>query len=441
MIDKHIIRKIDNKEELILFLDFDYELGSFKKGENDTIKESIKNYIKTHHIKFNGEKILLTLGGIAFATLLYTNNDILFDNFNEEALNYSDKSVFSSVVSTPEEEKINPEESEEKKEETKDSDKSVTEESKTNSSNKSNSNTSTSNKNNTTAKAPSSSTNTAKSTSGSTSNNVNTNTNESSEKVTIYRSNGSVVTLDLEEYVIGVVAAEMPASFNKEALKAQSILARTYAIKSKKNNKKLTDTVSTQAYIDKSQMKSKWGSEYEKYYNKIKDAVNATKGMYVTYNNQLIDAVYHSTSNGKTEDAIYVWGYSVPYLKSVDSSWDKEASSYLRTVTKDSVDILKIFGIDTLDELKITKRNSSGRVVEVMVGDEVYSGVDIRTMLSLRSTDFDIEIEGYTVKITTRGYGHGVGMSQYGANIMANKGSTYKDIIHHYYTNIEIKKL
>ena len=188
-------------------------------------------------------------------------------------------------------------------------------------------------------------------------------------------------------------------------------------------------------------MKSKWGSEYEKYYNKIKDAVNATKGMYVTYNNQLIDAVYHSTSNGKTEDAIYVWGYSVPYLKSVDSSWDKEASSYLRTVTKDSVDILKIFGIDTLAELKITKRNSSGRVVEVMVGDEVYSGVDIRTMLSLRSTDFDIEIEGDTVKITTRGYGHGVGMSQYGANIMANKGSTYKDIIHHYYTNVEIKKL
>ncbi|MDD6879181.1 MAG: stage II sporulation protein D, partial [bacterium] len=220
----------------------------------------------------------------------------------------------------------------------------------------------------------------------------------------------------------------------------QAVLARTYALKAIKENKKLTDTTSTQVYIDNNEMKSKWGSDYNKYYSKIKQAVESTKSVYVTYNNELIDAVYHAISNGMTEDAINVWGHSIPYLKSVDSSYDKAVSGYSRSIIKTDSEILKIFGIDSLDNIEILSRNSSGRVSSVRVGDSTYTGVDIRTLLGLRSSDFDMEIVGENIKITTRGYGHGVGMSQYGANSMAKNGSTYEQIIKHYYSGVKINK-
>ena len=234
----------------------------------------------------------------------------------------------------------------------------------------------------------------------------------------------------------------MPASFNIEALKAQAVVARTYALKTIKNNKILTDTVSTQVYKDNNELKKLWGLDFEKYYNKIKNAVENTKGLVITYNNQLIDAVYHSTSNGMTEEASYVWNYSIPYLKSVSSEYDKNASSYKRTIsfTYDKISKIIDTNIDKNTEF-ILERNNSNRVTNVKINNITISGTTFRNLLSLRSTDFIINTNENDITITTYGYGHGVGMSQYGANGMANNGFNYKDILSHYYTNVTIKKM
>lgn len=260
--------------------------------------------------------------------------------------------------------------------------------------------------------------------------------------ITIYRSNGTILEIELEEYLIGVVASEMPASFNIEALKAQAIVARTYALKRINDNKILTDTTSTQVYKDNYELKKVWENDFDKYYNKIKNAVENTKGLVITYNNKLIDAVYHSTSNGMTEDSIYVWNYSIPYLKSVNSEYDKTVSSYEKTITFTYEKISKILNTTiNKDTIFTLIRNESNRVKEVKVNDIILNGTTFRNLLSLRSTDFEIDLLEDKVKITTYGYGHGVGMSQYGANAFANKGYSYKDILNHYYTNINIKKM
>jgi len=257
--------------------------------------------------------------------------------------------------------------------------------------------------------------------------------------IRVYRSNGTILEIEMEEYLVGVVAAEMPASFHVEALKAQSILARTYAMKRIEAGLSLTDTVATQRYIDKIEMKKMWGSGFEQYYQKIKSAVDATKGKVILYNGQLIDAVYHSTSNGRTEDAIFVWGRALPYLVSVDSSWDRNVNSYSRSMSFDIERLCEVFGVleDKLS-FQILSRNQSGRVEFVQVGEKVYTGVEIRTLLGLRSADFDISYHDREVVFQTRGYGHGVGLSQYGANEMAKQGYSYLDIIKHYYKGVVV---
>lgn len=252
--------------------------------------------------------------------------------------------------------------------------------------------------------------------------------------------NGNTINIELEDYVIGVVAAEMPASFHIEALKAQSVIARTYALNKLSKGITLTDNNSTQNYIDIGQMRNKWGIDFDKYYNKIKDAVLSTEGTTIKYNNEYIDAVYFSTSNGYTEDSINVWENSIPYLKSVESSWDRDASSFSRTQTIDLNTFNSKLGtnISSGNEISIIERNISSRVSKISVGDKIFSGVQFRNILGLRSADFDIEFNDNILTITTRGYGHGVGMSQYGANGMAKNGYDYKQILAYYYKNVSI---
>ena len=234
----------------------------------------------------------------------------------------------------------------------------------------------------------------------------------------------------------------MPASFNIEALKAQAIVARTYALKRISENKILTDTLSTQVYKDNSELKNMWGNDFNKYYNKVKESVDSTKGIVMTYNNKYIDAVYHSTSNGKTEDAIYVWGNNIPYLKSVDSSFDKNVSSYERKKEMSLEEISNILDTNiTKDTIFILERNTSNRVVNVKFNDIELTGTTFRSLLGLRSTDFTIELSDSSIIITTHGYGHGVGMSQYGANEMAKSGYNYENILTHYYKGITITKI
>lgn len=271
-------------------------------------------------------------------------------------------------------------------------------------------------------------------------NSSNNNQKESKvSQVTVYRNSGSIINIPIEDYLIGVVGAEMPASFPIEALKAQAIVARTYVLKKIQEGKKLTDTVSTQSYKDDKELKKLWGSQYEKYYQKIKEAVESTKDLVIYYQEELIDAVYHSTSNGKTEDSVYVWGSEIPYLKSVDSSWDRKASSYSKTVMKDFKVVMQLLGLETKNAcIEILSRDTSGRVLKIKVGNKELSGVEFRNLLGLRSTDFDFSIEGGNIFITTRGFGHGVGMSQYGAGEMAKEGYQYDEILKHYYTGISI---
>lgn len=454
MITGYEVKKDKTGEVLVLHINYDEEFSSefFRGKRKKSTKEWVTEYIKDEKIKWDGNKIVLMVGGVALGSLLllgnpkqpsdphyaYVNDMII--PLTEEKMDLDDSEKEDQV-----EEVINEEESE-STDLTLDETTPQTPTDQTNNKSEGNKNT---------TSGSNSVNNSSHSQSGNQGSNQNNNGNSNSspttpepvtppavqeQQVTVHRSNGSVITLSMTDYLIGVVGAEMPASFPLEALKAQAVVARTYALKRISNSQKLTDTVSTQAYKDNNQLKAMWQGNFDTYYNKIKLAVTSTNNMTIKYNGTYIDAVYHSTSNGRTEDAVHVWGNSVPYLKSVESSWDRNASSYLRSEEKELSVLLTLLGIDLSDEssIEILSRNNSGRVSSVKIGNKNYSGVELRNLLGLRSADFDLEVQNNKVIITTRGYGHGVGMSQYGAKGMAENGYNYQQILRHYYQGISL---
>lgn len=417
-----IINQNNDEDVLFLYLDFSFEFG----GKKQSFFKTIKRFLKT--INFKGTKILLVSSGIIIGTL-YINpykinkldtptnynyvSKIIIHDFNENELtdyeiniNKDDKIQKGNILEKEKNDSVN---------------------------NATNVNIQKSNK----------LSNNVEENSTNKSNLTETkkeNIKKNEITVTVYRNNGKIINLELEEYVLGVVGAEMPASFNIEALKAQAILARTYALKSIKNGKKLTDTVSTQAYKDNSELQKLWKNDYTKYYEKIKKAVNETKGKVILYNNEYIDAVYHSTSNGKTENSKNVWKNSLPYLVSVDSSWDKNVKSYKKETIFEINEFCNILKLDVEEAITYEIiHNQTGRVRQITINNKTFSGTEFRNLLKLRSTDFEIEINDEKVKVTTYGYGHGVGMSQYGANEMAKQGYSYIQILKHYYTGVVIK--
>lgn len=248
----------------------------------------------------------------------------------------------------------------------------------------------------------------------------------------------------LENYIIGVVAAEMPASFSFEALKSQAVAARTFAYKKLLSNKFNYDNLNKdvgQGFITLDEMKEKWQGSFEKNYENIKNAVLSTKGEIIIHNNEPINAYYFSMSNGVTENSSQVFEEE-DYLVSVDSAWDKDVGSYEVSLTFRFNEIKEKLNINcekiVVDGIIISETN---HVNEITVCGKKYSGIDFRKLLGLRSTDFDVVVNDKEVIITTRGYGHGVGMSQYGANSLANEGKTYQEIIKYYYKDVDIKKL
>jgi len=255
-------------------------------------------------------------------------------------------------------------------------------------------------------------------------------------------SNNEVIELNLEEYVIGVVACEMPASFNIEALKAQAIASRTFVLnrRDKNENYVIKDDTSAQCYQTIEDMKKKWDSNFEKYYSKITEAVYETKSMYLTHNDEIITAFYFAMSNGYTEASENVFSSSRAYLKSVKSEWETSHKDFEKKQTFTKKEFLKKLRLEELNSIEILSRYNTNRVKEISVNSTKYSGVEFRKLLDIRSTDFDIEYDYKSVTITTRGYGHGVGMSQYGANGMALLGHTYEEILKYYYKDVEIKK-
>ena len=258
-------------------------------------------------------------------------------------------------------------------------------------------------------------------------------------------NNNKIEALDLEEYIVGVISCEMPASFEIEALKANAVAARTYALKKMNENNiyDLENSTNNQCYINTVQMKDKWKDNYDYYYTKILTAVKETEGKIITYNDEVITAFYFSTSNGYTENSENVFSQKLEYLRSVDSYWDENTKTFYKEVEFEEKNFLQLLNInsDKVNKIEIISRSNTGRVNEIKINENVFKGTIFRTLLALRSTDFEIDLTNGKVKIKTKGYGHGVGLSQYGANEMAKLGYNFEAILKHYYTNIEIKNV
>lgn len=268
------------------------------------------------------------------------------------------------------------------------------------------------------------------------------------EQVRVYRNDSKKIeNIPLEEYVMGVVAGEMPASFELEALKAQAVASRSYVmyqmVKNKNKDYDVIDTVLNQVYLDSNTLKKKWGSKYEQYLGKIKEAVTETAYEYVIYDGKIAETLFFSTSTGYTENSEEIFVSKVPYLRSVESKWDN-ISPVFNEENKYQLDkFLKQLNLKVSNQLnvKITSKTKGGRIKKIVINEEEFTGDEIVKKFNLRSTCFEIELIDNYVYITTKGYGHGVGMSQYGAQGMALAGYTYDEIIKHYYTNVEIKKI
>lgn len=264
--------------------------------------------------------------------------------------------------------------------------------------------------------------------------------------VRVYREDKDIIDeVPLEEYVVGVLAGEMPVEFELEALKAQAVAARSYVMtKIEENYKKdydVVDTVTNQVYLDNEYLKSVWKDSYVDNINKLKMAVLSTKGEYLSYNGKVANALFFSTSAGMTEDCENVFDAKVDYLKSVDSHWDETSPIYVTNTTFTFTDFYNKLGLSYSQNLNINIINkiSTGRIMKIKINNKTYTGDDVRFKLGLRSSYFEIIKEDNKIIIKCKGFGHGVGMSQYGANGMAKEGKNYQDILKHYYTNIEIK--
>lgn len=273
-----------------------------------------------------------------------------------------------------------------------------------------------------------------------------------------------IIEMKLEDYIVGVVASEMPALFEEEALKAQAVAARTYAFAklkvnggsgcSKHEEADICTEVHCQAWISKEDRFKAWGADQsEELWEKINKVVSDTKGLVLTYEGEVARGIqYHAVSGGKTEDSIDVFGTSVPYLTSVDSPGEEVAPSYSSTVTlesQDFIDRIKKLNSETIidtskslsSQISITELTAGGRVKSVQIGNKSFSGIDIRWAMGLKSANFSVKADSKSVTFNVKGYGHGLGMSQWGAKDMAKNGNTYDVILKHYYQGVEIMKI
>lgn len=254
--------------------------------------------------------------------------------------------------------------------------------------------------------------------------------------------------ISVRDYLIGVVAAEMPASFEEEALKAQAVAARSYLQRalekgSRHENADICgDSDCCQAYKSEKELREAWGDKYEGYIKKIEKAVSDTDGEYLSFEGEPAMAAFHSSSSGTTENSGELWN-GLPYLVSVDTpETEKDVPNFIST--------LELREIDFRDTILYAKpeadmtgdadnwvgeltRDEAGRIGSIVIGGESFSGSELRSLFSLRSTDFSLAHEGGIFTFTVKGYGHGVGMSQYGANVMAKNGADYREILSHYY--------
>lgn len=265
--------------------------------------------------------------------------------------------------------------------------------------------------------------------------------------VRVKHEDNSIEEVPLEEYIIGVVSGEMPITFELEALKAQAVAARSYVMveieKSVNRDYDVVDTVMNQVYLKTDYLKSVWKENYTQNINKVKEAVLSTKGEYAEYDGKVAQTFFFSTSPGITENVEEIFSSKLDYLRSTDSKWDKDSPVY---ETQKNINLREFYnklGLNYNDNLniEIIKTTSTGRIKEIKINNKIFKGSEVCSKLSLKSTFFSIIQDKENVIIKNKGYGHGVGMSQYGAQGMAKEGYKYDEILKHYYKNIKIKKI
>lgn len=268
-------------------------------------------------------------------------------------------------------------------------------------------------------------------------------------RVTLYlKEQNRTIELLLEDYILGSLAAEMPASFEIEALKAQAVCVRTYSLRKIEEKRKypmdadLADDIhSCQAYVSAEEFACRHPQNTKNLWQKLQQAVSETRGEIMLYDGKPIDALYHSTCGGRTESAADVWGTDLPYLRSVDCQYCRESKFFSTVQVFSNQDLQNaIANIDGL-EFKIIEKSPSGRVKKITINNQVFSGDKFREILNLPSRWWDLKIDHNHLIINSRGYGHGIGMCQYGANGMAKEGKKYREILDKYYENIQFYKM
>lgn len=262
----------------------------------------------------------------------------------------------------------------------------------------------------------------------------------SSEILINFSYNNETISLPIEEYLIGVLGAESPASFNIEALKAQAVASRTFALY--QQEKRGYVTTGDQAFATEEELKTKWQTKYDEYYNKIKAAITSTQNEVLYYDNKLIKAYFYAMSNGYTTTSLAVFNEELPYLNIIIQTLDNSnTNNFEVTKTISKTQFCEKLALDC-NKLNIStpKRDESNRVTMITINNREYTGLNLRQQFNLRSTDFTLQEDQDNIIITTKGYGHGVGMSQYGANAMAKNGASYQDILQFYYQGTEIQK-
>ena len=258
---------------------------------------------------------------------------------------------------------------------------------------------------------------------------------------------GVIDVVPLEDYVVHVLAGEVPVSFNLEALKAQAVASRSYVmyqiVKNKNNDYDVVDTVMNQVYLDDNYLRDTWKENYSSYMNKIKQAVMETAYQYITYNGELAEALFFSTSSGYTENSEDVFLSPVAYLRSVESPYDNISPVFNYSVDFTYDLFCSLLGIkySTNLDIDVMDKSPAGRIKKIRINEKIFKGSDVASLLNLKSSNFSIEQNNNKIYINTKGFGHGVGMSQYGAEGMAEEGFKYDEILKHYYTGVEIEKI
>ncbi|QHI71826.1 stage II sporulation protein D [Aminipila terrae] len=278
--------------------------------------------------------------------------------------------------------------------------------------------------------------------------------------IRVYRHTyGVTEVIPFEDYVKGVVAGEMPSNFEIEALKAQAVAARTYSLSKiirsgdggnppAHPDAPLCDDTHCQVYRSVYDLTELKGEEWmNDSWKKICKAVDSTKGQLMYYNGQLAEqALFHSSSGGHTENSEDVFASAVPYLRSVDSPYEEGATHQKETKYFSTKDFLYLVNLkypgkklsSPINKIGIVSKSAGGRVEDIKINNSTFKGRELRDALGLSSANFNVSMKNGTITITSNGFGHGVGMSQYGANGMAKRGSNYKQILEHYYTGVKI---